>query len=170
MRTELSDKEKVFVKEYVKHGKASYAARIAGYSSSSPSALSVSANRLLKRERVRDAIEELGAEIAVRSKQVLTVTDVKEVVIDRNDLTNKAVETYNDAKKDKQHGVRIQALKFLAELHKLIEEKDNSHHYHNFVLELVSEPHLIDGRATNQETPRNRPAQIDSVIEDAETV
>ena len=170
MKTELTEREKIFVKEYAVHGKASYAAKQAGYSAASDKALSVSANRLLKRDRVKQAIEELGREIANREKQVLTAADVSEVVVDRNYLTNEAVATYKDAKDDKQHGVRIQALKLLAELHHLVETPDNSKQQFNFVMELVSEPKLINGRATDQANSGFGSAQARSLIDDAETV
>ena len=131
----LTDKELLFAKEYAAHGRASYAAKKAGYSAKSDKALSVSANRLLKRPRVREAIEKLGRSIGQLAKKPI-VDDVREVVVTRNILTQRADEIYQAAFKSKQFSSALNALRFMAEMHQIVVSESNTVN-NNFTLNLL---------------------------------
>ena len=136
----LTDKQLNFVKEYVKHGHQAKAAYTAGYGKNENSAGAM-ASRMMKEEKILKAIDRLRGEIetaVVKGPTQFTIEDVKEVVIERNDLTYRAIETYEDAKRDRQHGVRIQALRFLAELHDMV-VKDVNTVNNNFTLNLLDD-------------------------------
>ena len=123
--TSLTKKQLAFVKNMAKGESQMSAAKNAGYCASSDVALAVAANRMLKQDKILDAIDALRGEMkeGIEKQDAKVVTDiVKEIVVDRNMLTVMAVETYNDAKADRNHAVRIQAINALAKMHGLIDD------------------------------------------------
>ena len=161
--SKLSEQELIFVKEYATHGKGGYAAKKAGYSAKSEVALAVAANRLLKRPRVKEAIEKLGRDIGKTSKQVL-VNDVKEVVVNRNALTQKANDVYEAAFKSRQFASCINALRFMAEMHNIVVSEANTVN-NNFTLNLLdhddrsARAKTINGSVSTEAAPDHQAAR-----------